>query len=134
MCIRDSSIAEVSNHIFAITYAGPDTVISGDDEATGDGDGFIKTVWIENSGAIGANFINELEFDTGCINGTTAIGHDADSVAVGYVGHDKKAYFSTFTLTKIMEELASWEDVCTSPEPRLAEFQGTNLDLSLIHI
>ena len=116
------SIAEVSNHIFAITYAGPDT------DTDFDGDGFIKSVWIENSGAIGANFINELEFDTGGINGTTAIGHDADSVAVGYVGSDKKGYFSTFTLTKIMEELASWEDVCTSPEPRLAEFQGTNLD------
>ena len=100
------SITEVSNHIFAIAYAGVDT------DTDFDGDGFIKSVWIENSGAISPNFINEIEFETSGINGTTAIGHDADSVSVGFVGSDKKGYFSTFTLTKILEEYAPWEDTC----------------------
>ncbi len=120
------SLSEVSNHIFAITYAGVDT------DTDFDGDGFIKTVWIENNGAIGANFIQSLEFETSGINGTAAIGHDADSIAVGYVGSDKLGYFSTFTITKIMEELAPWEDVCVIAEPRLAEFQGTNLDCTKV--
>ena len=119
------SIAEVSNHIFAITYAGVDT------DTDFDGDGYVKTVWIDNNGAIGANFIQELEFETSGINGTAAIGHDADSIAVGYVGSDKKAYFSTFTITKIMSELASWEDVCV-PMSIHPESIGTQMDCTKV--
>jgi len=119
------SIAEVSNHIFAITYAGVDT------DTDFDGDGYVKTVWIEHNGAIGANFIQELEFDTGGINGTVAIGHDADSIAVGYVGSDKLGYFSTFTITKIMTELAAWEDVCV-PMSIHPESIGTQMDCTKV--
>ena len=120
------SLSEVGNHLWAITYAGVDT------DTDFDGDGFVQVVHIESNGAIGANFGQSLEFETSGINGTAAIGHDDDSIAVGYVGSDKLGYFSTFTITKILQELAPWEDVCVSPEPRLAEFQGTNLDCTKV--
>ena len=104
------SIAEVSDHIFAIAYSGTDTAGCVDSDC--DGDGIIKTFYIHTNGAIGPTSLQDVEFDTTGANSTSVIHHDADSVLVSYVAEDGTSAMATFTITTQMQQLQAWEDVC----------------------
>jgi hypothetical protein len=86
-------IKKISGNVFAIAYQGTD------------GDGFVKTVTISDSGAITKSWIDELEFDTADCNYPTLFTvNDANDFTPGvygvsYRGTDFDGFVSTFNIT-----------------------------------